>query len=114
MFLLVVKTIAKTVAYLTLAFAAALLWKLHPVILRYFTSPLKHLPGPPNDSWFRGNTEAIDVEDNSVPQERWSRECGSHTITYRGPLSVRFYFSCFMLLTDRSLFLRADRPLVVY
>ncbi|KAH9919442.1 cytochrome P450 [Epithele typhae] len=63
-------------------------WKLVPIIYREFNSPLKHIPGPANESWFRGNGRAIDQEDHAVPQERWVKEANSKTITYKAFLGV--------------------------
>ncbi len=68
---------------------ALALWKLFPVVRRLYRSQLRNLPGPPNEHWFYGNLKAIHAEENSVPQERWAAEAGSHTIMYRGFLSVR-------------------------
>ena len=71
-----------------LAIVALVLWKLYPFLIRAFNSSLKNLPGPPSESWLYGNLNAIHEEDNSVPQERWARECNSHTIMYRGFFNV--------------------------
>ena len=105
--------IAKVVLYAVLAVFAAVLWRLYPVILRQFTSPLKNIPGPPSPSWFRGNSKAIEVEDNSVPQERWACEYNSHTITYKGPLSVTSSFNVDIMIYAHFA-LRADGSAVVY
>ncbi|TFK89337.1 cytochrome P450 [Polyporus arcularius HHB13444] len=67
---------------------ALALWKLFPVVRRLYRSQLRSLPGPPNEHWFYGNLKAIHAEENSVPQERWSAEAGSHTIMYRGFLGT--------------------------
>ena len=103
--------LAKILGYSVLTIVAAVLWKFHPIIIRQFTSPLRNLPGPPNDSWLKGNGKAIQEEDNSVPQERWAAEAGSHTITYKGVLSV----SCELLCVDPpsdSAWRAADGPVV--
>ena len=102
---------AKVLAYSVLAIVAALLWKFYPIIIRQFTSPLRNLPGPPNHSWLKGNGKAIQEEDNSVPQERWAAEAGSHTITYKGVLSVSLELFCVDPPFDTA-WHPADGPLV--
>ena len=65
------------------------LWKMFLHVRRLYKSPLRNLPGPPNEHWFYGNLKVIHEEDNSVPQERWASESGSQTIMYRGFMGVR-------------------------
>ncbi|KAI0329991.1 cytochrome P450 [Cubamyces sp. BRFM 1775] len=69
------------------AFLIALLYKVGPALLRACTTPLKNLPGPPSEHWFFGNLKTIQVEDNSVPQERWLSQYGQ-TIMYRGFFNI--------------------------
>lgn len=73
---------------------AALLYilkKLGPVVLKRFTSPLRHLPGPPSDHWLFGNFKVIADSENSVPQERWMEQYGP-TMAYPGMFGVRKQF----------------------
>ncbi|TCD69777.1 hypothetical protein EIP91_006313 [Steccherinum ochraceum] len=71
-----------------LALVAILLWKIVPVFVRIYTSPLRHLPGPPNPSWFWGQFKVIFNSDHGVPQEKWLAEYGQ-TITYQGMFGGR-------------------------
>ncbi|KAI0767221.1 cytochrome P450 [Fomes fomentarius] len=75
--------------YSLLALLAVALWKVYPFLVRAFNPSLKNLPGPPSPSLLWGNFKAIQEEDNSVPQERWTEEYHSHTITYQGFLGIR-------------------------
>ncbi|EKM59819.1 uncharacterized protein PHACADRAFT_192194 [Phanerochaete carnosa HHB-10118-sp] len=79
-FLLIVYTIG--------ALVALALYKLASFMWSRIASPLRHLPGPPNDSLLRGNVEVLQKEEESVPQDRWAQQYG-HTIAYRGLFSTR-------------------------
>ncbi|CAE6464609.1 unnamed protein product [Rhizoctonia solani] len=54
--------------------------------IRKLFSPLRQLPGPPNESLIFGNLKRIFAAPNSVIHEAWLKEYGS-TLTYRGFLS---------------------------
>ncbi|EKM59789.1 uncharacterized protein PHACADRAFT_138020 [Phanerochaete carnosa HHB-10118-sp] len=70
-------------AYAVGALVAFALYKLVRFIWNINTSPLRHLPGPPNDSLFWGNMRTIEKEEHSVVQERWAEQYG-HSIAYKG------------------------------
>lgn len=59
-----------------------------PIVWSTIVSPLRHLPGPPNDSFFWGNAKLIKEVDESVLQDQWVARYGS-TIAYRGIFRVR-------------------------
>nr|BAL05140.1 cytochrome P450 [Phanerodontia chrysosporium] len=65
------------------ALVALIVYSVGPTVWHVLTSPLRHLPGPPNDSLLWGNMAAIQNEEISVPQARWVKQYG-HTISYRG------------------------------
>ncbi|EKM59824.1 uncharacterized protein PHACADRAFT_138071 [Phanerochaete carnosa HHB-10118-sp] len=67
---------------------ALALYKLTSFMWSRIASPLRHLPGPPNDSLIWGNVEVIQKEEESVPQDRWAQQYG-HTIAYRGLFSTK-------------------------
>ncbi|CAE7228755.1 unnamed protein product [Rhizoctonia solani] len=54
--------------------------------IRKLFSPLRELPGPPNESFIFGNLKRIFASPNSIIHESWLEEYGS-TIRYRGFLS---------------------------
>lgn len=68
-----------------------------PILWSIVTSPLRHLPGPPNDSLFWGNFKRIREADDSVLQDQWVAQYGS-TISFRGLFGVRASLSgsCFV------------------
>ena len=72
-----------------LAILAMALWKAFPVLLHPFTSPLRHLPGPPNASLFWGQFLEIFKVDTGVLQEKWMGEYGN-VIAFQGMLGVSF------------------------
>lgn len=59
-----------------------------PLFLGQFTSPLRHLPGPPSDHWLYGNAQAIIKAENSTCQEAWMEQYGP-TLAYKGFFGVR-------------------------
>ncbi|KAG9094931.1 hypothetical protein FS749_011509 [Ceratobasidium sp. UAMH 11750] len=59
-------------------------WFYFPI--RRLFSPLRHLPGPRNESFLFGNLRRIFAAQNSVIHEAWIKEYGS-TYVYRGFLS---------------------------
>ncbi|KAL4242390.1 Cytochrome P450 superfamily protein [Abortiporus biennis] len=68
---------------------AAFLFLLYNLLLplwRSHRSPLRHLPGPPNPSIFRGQGKTI--ADELELQEEWIAEYG-HTLSYQGFLGIR-------------------------
>ncbi|KAI0634036.1 cytochrome P450 [Trametes polyzona] len=69
-----------------IALLGAALWKAWPLLPRWTPTALKNLPGPPSPSWFYGNMEEIQAEDNSVPQERWVAQYGNN-IKYKSFLN---------------------------
>ena len=75
------------VLYALAALIAVVLYQLGPFIWRAFTSPLRHLPGPPTDSWWLGQFRIINAAENSVPQEEWAKQYGP-SIAYRGMFGV--------------------------
>ena len=70
------------------AVVALILYQVVPFLWKASTSPLRHLPGPPNDHLFWGNMLVIQKENNSVPQERWVEQYGLN-IAYKGVFGVR-------------------------
>ncbi|EKM59786.1 uncharacterized protein PHACADRAFT_115009 [Phanerochaete carnosa HHB-10118-sp] len=67
--------------------AALALCNLVLLVWRISTSPLQHLPGPPNESFVWGNAKTTEREGHSVPQDRWVQQYG-HTIAYRSAFGV--------------------------
>jgi hypothetical protein len=60
-------------------------WLYWPI--RKLFSPLRHLPGPRNESLIFGNLRRIFAAQNSVVHEAWAEKHGP-TYVYRGFLSV--------------------------
>ena len=65
-----------------------LLRKVGRLFFLRFSSPLRHLPGPPNDHWFFGNLKTIAQAETPVTQEKWMEQYGP-TMAYTGIFGVR-------------------------
>lgn len=66
-----------------------------PILWAIVTTPLRRLPGPPNDSLFWGNTKRLREADEGVLQDEWIAQYGP-TISYRGIFGV-----CFIRISSR-------------
>ncbi len=74
-------------ASVSVAVLLAALWKVLPNVIKSLFSPLRALPGPPSDSLFFGNLNAINNAENSVIHEEWLEKYGD-TIAYSGLFNV--------------------------
>ena len=78
-------TVSAAVAAVSAIFV---LRQLIPIVIHRLFSPLRALPGPPNDHWFYGHAQAIVKAENSALQEAWIQQYGP-TISYQGLVGVR-------------------------
>ncbi|KAJ7839965.1 cytochrome P450 [Mycena olivaceomarginata] len=53
------------------------------VLYREYTSPWRHLPGPPSTHWFFGNLKEFTDDQNSGLQERWLQQYGRTSKIHR-------------------------------
>ncbi|RXW20256.1 hypothetical protein EST38_g5603 [Candolleomyces aberdarensis] len=74
---------AQLIASLAATLGAYGLYKALKFIYVNRTSPLRHLPGPPNKGFIWGNLKEIMDSENSELHEKWIEEYG-RTISYRG------------------------------
>lgn len=58
--------------------------------IQSWQSPLRHLNGPPNDSFFLGHLLKLNKEVVKSTHEEWVSKYGK-TIRFRGILGVRFF-----------------------
>ena len=72
---------------LLLGFLILVCFKVFPILISPYTSPLRFIPGPPNPSWLYGHLRAIFNAQASELHEKWTQEYGK-TIRYKGFFNV--------------------------
>ncbi|CAA7265267.1 unnamed protein product [Cyclocybe aegerita] len=59
------------------AATACIAFKIFKLVLSEWTSPLRNIRGPPNQSFFYGNQRQLFEAENTVTEEKWVEEYGS-------------------------------------
>jgi len=83
-----VSLVALSITLTATALTAIAIRRLGRIVVHWFATPLRLLPGPPSEHWFYGNSKSIFKAENSVLQEQWVEKYGP-TLSYPGLFGVQ-------------------------